>query len=314
MYPMAWRCFWMRHFWLELRKNKVLFLMILPTLLFFAVFAYFPMVGVYYAFTSYSFEGGLFGSEFIGLKNFEFLFESGVLWNLTKNTILYNLAFIFIGNILQLICAIFLSELPGKWFKKTTQSVMFLPFFVSFVLVGAFVFNLFSVNNGVVNTMLEQLGLPPYDFYLHTAPWKYIIVFFQVWKGLGYGTVIYLAAIMSISDEYHEAAKIDGANIFQRVRYIVLPMLVPTFILLILLALGGILKGQFDLFYQIIGNNGMLFESTDIIDTYVYRSLAVNFDIGMGTAAGLYQSVFGFILVVTVNAIIRKTREDYALF
>lgn len=304
----------MKSMFQELNRNKVLFLMIAPALLFFIVFSYVPMVGVYYAFTRFSFDGGLFGSEFIGMKNFEFLFNSGVLWNLTKNTVLYNIAFILISNILQLLCAIFLSELPGKLFKKTTQSVMFLPFFVSFVLVGAFVFNLFNSDNGVINTVLQQLGMQPYDFYVHTAPWKYIIVFFHVWKGLGYGTVIYLAAIMSISDEYHEAAKIDGANIFERVRHIIMPMLVPTFILLILLSLGGILKGQFDLFYQIIGNNGMLYNSTDIIDTYVYRSLAVNFDIGMGTAAGLYQSFFGFVLIITVNYIIRKVRSDYALF
>ncbi len=304
----------MASFFRELSRNKGMFLMIAPTLLFFIVFSYVPMVGVYYAFTRFSFDGGLFGSEFIGMENFEFLYKSGVLWNLTKNTVLYNLAFILIGNVLQLICAIFLSELPGKWFRKTTQSIMFLPFFVSFVLVGAFVFNLFNTNSGVVNTLLVQMGLPKYDFYLHTEPWKYIITFFAVWKGLGYGTVVYLAAIMGISDEYHEAAKIDGANIFQRVRYIIVPMLVPTFILLILLSLGGILKGQFDLFYQIIGNNGMLFDATDIIDTYVYRSLAVNFDIGMGTASGLYQSFFGFILVMSVNYIIKKFREDYALF
>ncbi|MBB6673554.1 ABC transporter permease [Cohnella nanjingensis] len=298
----------------EIRKNKVLVLMILPALLFFVLFSYAPMVGVYFAFTNFSFDGGLFKSPFVGMDNFKFLFESGTLWNLTKNTILYNIAFILIGNVLQVMSAVFLSELPGRWFKKTSQSIMFLPFFVSFVLVGAFVFNLFSTNNGLVNTLLEQLGMQPYDFYMHTAPWKYIIVFFSVWKGLGYGTVIYLAAIMSISDEYHEAAKIDGANIFQRIRFITIPMLVPTFILLILLSLGGILKGQFDLFYQIIGNNGMLFDSTDVIDTYVFRALAVNFDIGMGTAAGLYQSFFGLALVLTVNYIIRRTRDDYALF
>ncbi|WP_152396117.1 ABC transporter permease [Paenibacillus guangzhouensis] len=298
----------------ELRKNKMLFLMIALVLVFFVVFSYFPMVGVYYAFTNYNFDGGLFGSPFVGMQNFKFLYESGALLSLTKNTVLYNLAFIFIGNLLQLICAIFLSELASKWFKKTAQSIMFLPFFISFVLVGAFVFNLFNTETGVINALLRQFGLPSYDFYMNTEPWKYIIVFFNVWKGLGYGTVIYLAAIMSISDEYHEAAKIDGANIFHRIRYITIPMLIPTFILLILLSLGGILKGQFDLFYQIIGNNGMLYESTDIIDTYVYRSLAVNFDIGMGTAAGLYQSFFGFVLVMTVNWIIKKTREDYALF
>ncbi|TYP73970.1 ABC transporter permease [Paenibacillus methanolicus] len=297
----------------ELSRNKTMFLMIAPTLIFFIVFSYVPMVGIYYAFTKFDFEGGLFGSEFIGFENFRFLFESGLLWNLTKNTVLYNLAFLIIGNVMQLVCAIFLSQLPGKLFKKSAQSVMFLPYFLSWVLVGAFVFNLFS-DLGVVNTVLKQLGMQPYDFYIQTAPWKYIIVFFSVWKGLGYGTVIYLAAIMSISDELYEAARIDGANIFQQIRRITLPLLKPTFILLILFSLGGILKGQFDLFYQIIGSNGMLYDATDIIDTYVFRSLTVNFDIGMGTAAGLYQSFFGFILIMSVNTIIKKTREDYALF
>ncbi|MFE4713410.1 MULTISPECIES: sugar ABC transporter permease [Paenibacillus] len=297
----------------ELNRNKVLFLMVAPTLLFFIVFSYIPMVGVYYAFTKFDFDGGLFGSEFIGLKNFEFLFKSGILWDLTKNTVLYNLAFIILGNIMQIICAIFLAQLTSKWFKKTAQSLMFLPYFLSWVLVGAFVFNLFS-DLGVVNSVLTQLGLQTYDFYLQTAPWKYIIVFFNIWKGIGYGTVIYLAAIMSISEDYYEAAKIDGANIFQQIRRITLPLLMPTFILLIMFSLGGILKGQFDLFYQIIGNNGMLYEATDIIDTYVFRSLTINFDIGMGTAAGLYQSFFGFVLIMTVNYIIKKTHEEYALF
>ncbi|MFC3747970.1 ABC transporter permease [Paenibacillus sp. GCM10012306] len=297
----------------ELNRNKVLFLMVAPTLLFFIIFSYIPMVGVYYAFTKFDFDGGLFGSEFIGLKNFEFLFKSGILWDLTKNTVLYNLAFIILGNIMQIICAIFLAQLTSKWFKKTAQSLMFLPYFLSWVLVGAFVFNLFS-DLGVVNGVLTRLGLQTYDFYLQTAPWKYIIVFFNIWKGLGYGTVIYLAAIMSISEDYYEAAKIDGANIFQQIRRITLPLLMPTFILLIMFSLGGILKGQFDLFYQIIGNNGMLYEATDIIDTYVFRSLTINFDIGMGTAAGLYQSFFGFVLIMTVNYIIKKTHEEYALF
>ncbi|GAA0135088.1 sugar ABC transporter permease [Paenibacillus sp. YSY-4.3] len=302
-----------RSFLKELNKNRTLFLMIAPTLLFFIIFSYIPMIGVYYAFTNFDFEGGLFGSEFVGFKNFEFLYKSGILWNLTKNTVLYNLAFLIIGNIMQIVSAIFLAQLASKWFKKTAQSLMFLPYFLSWVLVGAFVFNMFS-DLGVVNTLLKQIGLQPYDFYLNSAPWKYIIVFFNVWKGIGYGTIIYLAAIMGISDELYEAAKIDGANIFQQIRSITLPLLKPTFILLILFSLGGILKGQFDLFYQIIGNNGLLYDATDIIDTFVFRSLTVNFDIGMGTAAGLYQSFFGFVLIMTVNYIIKKTREEYALF
>ncbi|MEK8132837.1 ABC transporter permease subunit [Paenibacillus filicis] len=300
--------------WAELSRNRIMFLMIAPAILFFIVFSYMPMIGIYLAFTKFSFDGGIFGSPFIGMENFKFLYQSGTLWNLTKNTVLFNVAFIFIGNFLQLICAIFLSQILNKYFKKITQSIMFLPFFISWVLVGAFVFNLFNSDTGVINTLLKQFGAQPYDFYLHTEPWKYIIVFFNVWKGLGYGTVIYLAAIMSISDEYYEAAEIDGANIFQQIRHITIPLLTPTFILLVIFSLGGILKGQFDLFYQIIGSNGLLYDATDIIDTYVYRALAVNFDIGMGSAAGLYQSFFGFLLVMTVNYIVKKVREEYALF
>lgn len=297
----------------ELNKNKILFLMILPTLLLFILFSYIPMVGVYYAFTSYDFNKGLFGSPFVGFKNFEFLLRSGNLYVITRNTILYNLVFIGLGSFLQILCAVILSEIPGKWFKKVTQSVLFLPYFISFVLIGAFAYNLFS-SIGVANSLLKQLGMQPYDFYLHAAPWKYVIVFFNIWKGLGYGTVIYLAVITGISTEYYEAARIDGANKFQQIRFITLPLLKPTFILLLLFSLGGILRGQFDLFYQIIGNNGMLFATTDIIDTYVYRSLMINFDIGMGTAAGLYQSFFGFLLVMTVNYLIKRNYKEYALF
>jgi putative aldouronate transport system permease protein len=298
----------------ELYRNKVLFLMISPVLLFFILFSYIPMVGIYFAFTKFSFDGGLFGSQFVGFENFKFLYQSGVLWNLTKNTVLYNLAFILLGNILQLVCAIFISQITSKIFKKTTQSMMFLPFFISWVLVGAFTYNLFNSDNGVFNTILHQLGMPTYDFYLETAPWKYIIVAFSIWKGLGYGTIIYLASIMAISEENYEAAKIDGANIFQQIRHITIPLLKPTFILLIIFSIGGILKGQFDLFYQIIGNNGMLFDATDIIDTYVFRSLTVSFDVGMGTAAGLYQSFFGFLLVMIVNYTVKKFNKEYALF
>jgi putative aldouronate transport system permease protein len=209
----------------ELYRNKVLFLMISPVLLFFILFSYIPMVGIYFAFTRFNFDGGLFGSQFVGFENFKFLYQSGVLWNLTKNTVLYNLAFILLGNILQLVCAIFISQITSKIFKKTTQSMMFLPFFISWVLVGAFAYNLFNSDNGVFNTILHQLGMQTYDFYLETAPWKYIIVAFSIWKGLGYGTIIYLASIMAISEENYEAAKIDGANIFQQIRHITIPLL-----------------------------------------------------------------------------------------
>lgn len=298
----------------ELNKNKILFLMISPCIFYKLLFSYLPMVGVYYAFTNFDFNGGLFGSRFVGLDNFKFLFKSGTLGLLVQHTVLYNLAFIFVGNFFEIICAIFLSEIKNIYYKKITQNAMFLPFFISMVLVGTFAYNLFNVDNGVINSILKHLGMEPYSFYSETAPWKYIIVFSQVWKGLGYGTIIYLAAIMNIGEEYFEAAKIDGAHIFQQIWHILLPMLKPTFIILILLRLGGIMRGQFDLFYQLIGNNGLLYNATDILDTYVYRSLTVNFDIGMGSAAGLFQSVFGFILIMIVNFIVKKIEPDYSLF
>ncbi len=303
-----------RGFLFELSKNWILFLMLLPTLIFFLINSYFPMVGIYYAFTKFDFAGGLFGSPFVGLKNFEFLYKSGTLVKLTINTMGYNVVFIILGNGIAVVCAILLSEVNSKFFKKLTQSIMFLPFFISFVILNVINYNMFNYDRGFVNSILKMFNLGPVDVLNTPWIWVLLIPIFYLWKTLGYAMVIYLAAISGISDDYYEAAKIDGANIFQRIWHITLPMLKPTFIILLLFALGSIMRGQFELFYQLVGNNGILFSTTDIIDTYVYRSLRVNFDIGMATAAGLYQSVFGFILIISVNFIIRKINEDYALF
>lgn len=298
----------------DLVRNRVLYLMLLPTLIFFLVFSYIPMVGIYYAFTRFDFNSTLFTAPFVGLDNFKFLWQSGTLIKLTLNTIGYNVAFIFLGHGFAIFIAIMLSELSGKWFKKITQSVMFLPYFVSFVILSVIVYNIFNYDNGFFNTMLTSFGFEKVDVYNKPWAWIFLIIFFYLWKNVGYNMVIYLAAITGISDEYYEAAKIDGANIFQRIWYITLPMLKSTFVVLLLFALGGIMKGQFDLFYQLIGNNGILYNTTDILDTYVYRSLKVTFDMGMATAAGLYQSMFGFVLIMTVNYIIRKINDEYALF
>jgi putative aldouronate transport system permease protein len=299
----------------ELNRNKILFLMLLPTLLYFIINNYFPMIGIYYAFVQFDFHASnLFQMPFVGLKNFEFLWKSGKLVELTVNTIGYNIAFIVLVNITAISVAVMLSEIRGKWFKKITQSVLFLPYFVSFVILSVIVFNLFNYDQGVLNTVLEKFGAEPINLYAMPKAWIPLIIFFFLWKNFGYSMVIYLAAITGISEEYYEAAKIDGANIFQRTWHITVPMLKTTFVILLLFALGGIMKGQFDLFYQMVGNNGLLFSTTDIIDTYVYRSLRVTFDMGMATAAGVYQSVFGFALIITVNTIIRKINKEYALF
>ncbi|MBB6635256.1 ABC transporter permease subunit [Cohnella thailandensis] len=298
----------------ELVKNRILFLMLLPALLFFLINNYAPMVGIYYAFVRFDFNRSLWNSEFIGLENFRFLWQSGILSKLTVNTLGYNLVFIISSNVLAIVCAVLLSEIQLKWFKKLTQSIMFLPYFVSFVILSVIVYNVFNYESGFLNTTLRSFGLGEADVYNTPWVWILLIPLFYLWKNIGYSMVIYLAAITGISDEYYEAAKIDGANIFQRARYITVPMLKSTFIVLLLFALGSIMKGQFDLFYQLVGNNGILYNTTDILDTYVYRSLKVTFDMGMASAAGLYQSLFGFVLIMVVNTIIRKINEDYALF
>ena len=288
--------------------------MIAPVLVYFIIFSYLPMVGVYNAFTNYNMEGGLFRSPFIGFKNFEFLFTSGILFKITKNTILYNLAFMFFGSFFEIMTAIMLTEIASKPFKKVSQSFMLLPHFISFVLVAVFAYNLLNVDNGIINTIRKDLGFEPYSFYSEPSAWKYILVFVDIWKGTGYGSIVYMAAIMGIGNEYYEAAKIDGATIFQQIWYITLPLIRPTFVLLFLFKIGKILNGNFGMFYQLVGNNGLLLDATDIIDTFVYRSLTANFDIGMGTAAGLYQSFFGFLLVMCSNYFVRKVNPDYALF
>ena len=288
--------------------------MLTPSIIYFIVFAYIPMCGIWLAFTKFDFRLGFFKSPFVGLSNFTYLFKSGIFTRLLKNTILYNLAFLLAGNVMQIICSVFLSELKNRRFVKLSQSLIFLPYFISYVLIGLFSYALFNVDNGVINTILRSMGLEEYNFYLKPEAWPFIIVAVQVWKGLGYGSVVYLSVISGIDQEIYESARIDGATKWQQITRITLPMIKPTFVLLVMFNLGSILKGQFQLFYQLIGNNGLLYNATDIIDTYVYRALTVNFDIGMGSAAGVFQSVFGCILVLTVNAIVKHYNEELALF
>lgn len=288
--------------------------MLTPSIIYFIVFAYIPMCGIWLAFTKFDFRLGFFKSPFVGLSNFTYLFKSGIFTRLLKNTILYNLAFLLAGNVMQIICSVFLSELKNRRFVKLSQSLIFLPYFISYVLIGLFSYALFNVDNGVINTILRSMGLEEYNFYLKPEAWPFIIVAVQVWKGLGYGSVVYLSVISGIDQEIYESARIDGATKWQQITKITLPMIKPTFVLLVMFNLGSILKGQFQLFYQLIGDNGLLYNATDIIDTYVYRALTVNFDIGMGSAAGVFQSVFGCILVLTVNAIVKHYNEELALF
>lgn len=301
-------------FWSDLKNYRVLLLMLAPAVAFFLLFAYIPMAGIIIAFKRYDYAGGIFGSVWNGLDNFRFFFESGDAWRVTRNTALYNIAFIVVNNALQIFAAIMLFEVGGKWFRKLTQSALFLPYFISWVVVGAIAYNLLNYDIGTVNAMLRGVGLEPIDIYNTPAYWPYILVLVAAWKSLGYGTVMYLAAITGIDTEMYEAAEIDGANIFQRIRKVTIPNLYPTIIILVLLAVGNIFRGDFGMFYNMVGNNGLLFSSTDVIDTFVFRSLITSNDIGMSAAAGVFQSVLGFTTIMTVNYAVRRYDKDRALF
>jgi putative aldouronate transport system permease protein len=304
-----------RRTWQRFKNNRTLLLMCMPAIIFFFIFAYIPMPGLYLAFVRYNYTLGIFKSAFVGLDNFKFLWLTGDLWRLTRNTILYNLAFILCGNILQVFVALLLNEIASRWFKKVSQTIMFLPHFISFVLVGLFAYNVLSYEFGVLNNVLRYFGLDPVKAYSTPSVWKYIIVATHLWKSTGYGSIIYFASIMSLNPEILEAAHIDGANAFQRIRYIIIPWLKPTFVILLLFSLGGIMRGNFQLFYNLVGSsNSVLFKSTDIIETFVFRSLMNNFNFSMGSAVSLYQSIFGFVTVMTANWIVRRIEPDYALF
>lgn len=300
-----------RRFW----NNKTLLLMCLPAILFFIVFAYLPMPGLYLAFIKYNYTDGIFKSPYVGFDNFKFLVMTGDLWRLTLNTVLYNLAFILLGNVLQIVVAVFLNEIRLKWFKKVSQTLMFLPHFISAVLIGLIAYNVLSYDYGLLNSILTSLGMEPVKTYSNAGIWPFIIILTYLWQSTGYGSIVYFAAIMGLDNEIIEASEIDGANAFQRIRYIVLPWLKPTFIILLLFSLGGILRGNFGLFFNLVGaNNTALYATTDIIETYVFRALMTNFNFSIGSAVSLYQSVFGFAVVLTANWLVKKLSPDNSLF
>ena len=302
-------------FWKQVYNSRVLLLMCLPAIIFFIVFNYCPLPGIRIAFTNYNFRDGIFGSPFVGLANLEFLVSSGELWMLTRNTILYNLVFIVVGNIFQIVIALMLNEIRCKMFKKVSQTLMFLPYFISAVLIGAIAFNILNFDTGALNALLRETGGDPIQIYSKAGLWPFIIIFCNMWQQTGYGSVVYFAAICGIDASMVEAAEVDGATSWQRIRYIILPSLKGTFIILLLFALGGIMKGNFGLFWNLTGGaNSQLFPTTDIIETFVYRTMTTQNNFATSSAVGLYQSIFGFILVMFSNWVVKRIDPDYALF
>lgn len=298
----------------ELSRNRTLYLMFVPVALFFIIFYYLPIGGIVLAFKDFNYRDGIFGSPWNGLANFQFFFKSGKAFTVTRNTALYNLLFLALYTGFSMFAAVLISEMRGRWFKRVTQTMMFLPYFISWVVASGLLYNFLNYEHGMVNRVLESLGAKPINAYVTPQYWYFILPAAYVWKWIGFGSVLYLAAITGIDPELFEAATIDGATEFQKIRRITVPLLRPTMVILILLGVGRIMRGEFDMFYQLIGNNGVLIDATDIIDTLVFRSLLGTQDFGMATAAGFYQSVLCFVIIVVVNRLTKAVESDYALF
>lgn len=298
-----------------LKKDRKFLIMCLPAIVFFFIFAYLPMPGIWVAFVRFDFVKGIFKSPFVGLDNLKFIALSGKLGMLVRNTVLYNLAFIATSTVMQILIALLFNELDSKVFRKYAQSFMILPNFISYVLVGALSFAIFNNSNGILKMLLTALGRTPVDVYQTAGAWPVILVLVNLWKGSGYGSIVYFAALMGMDKEMLEAAKVDGANTIQRIRYITLPTLRPTVIILLLLSIGGILRGNFDLFYNIVGSNNVLLQnSTDVLETFIFRAMVSNSNFSTAAAVSFVQSVFGLVVVLTTNAIVKKVEPDYALF
>lgn len=273
-----------------------------------------PLPGLVLAFKKYNAKKGIFGSANVGFKNFKYLFATKDAFVITRNTILYNVVFIIVNTVLAVFVAILLAEMTSK-LKKTYQIIILLPFMISMVIVSYLVFGFLSNDNGFLNnTILKALGKEPVQWYMQKQYWPFILVFVNAWKVIGYNCIIYLSTILGIDRSIYESASIDGAGKWTQIAKITIPLLKPTIIMMTLLAVGRIFYSDFGLFYQVPQNQGALFSVTNTIDTYVYRGLLELGDMSMASAAGLYQSVVGFICILAANLIVRKLDPESALF
>lgn len=291
----------------------------LPTFIWFVLFAYLPMAGVLLAFKDFrntpnGFWDSFMTSKWVGLKNFEFLFASDEAWIAIKNTILYNIIFIVLGIVVPVCLALLLNELLQKKLGKFFQTVMFFPHFLSWVVVSYLVFAFLSADKGYANYMLTNMGMDSVSWYSEVKAWPLIIIFMNTWKTMGYGAVVYLASIVGIDKTFYEAALIDGANKWQQIKYITLPLLKPIMTIMFIMAVGKIFNADFGLFYQLPRDAGALYAATNVIDTYVYRALMGMGDVGMSSAAALFQSTIGCITILTANWVVKKVDNDNAMF
>ena len=304
----------------EKKKNVLkeywpLYLMMLPALLYLLINNYIPMAGMVIAFKKLNFAKGIWASPWAGLDNFKFLFSSKDAWIITRNTLLYNVAFILVNMVVGIAIANLITEVRNTKLKKVYQSAILLPFLMSMVILSYIVYALLSAENGLVNnSILPLFHMDPIQWYQKPKYWPAILIIANCWKGVGYGCLIYIASLIGIDPSFYEAARLDGASKWQEITKITLPSLVPTIITLLLLSIGRIFYSDFGLFYQVPMNSGVLVSTTNVIDTYVYRALIEQGNISMSSAAGVYQSLVGFCVVMLSNWIVRKVDKDQALF
>ena len=300
--------------WEKFKDNGELLSLTIPGTLWFILFAYLPMFGILIAFKEWRIHGGFFESfiksEWIGFKNFEFLFSSSDAWVITRNTVLYNIVFIVLGIVLPVTLAILLKELLNKKLSKFYQSAMFLPYFLSWVIVSYCLYTFLSPSKGLVNGILEMFGQDGISWYTEAKYWPFIIIFMSQWKGIGYGTVVYLASICGMDKSLYEAAMIDGASKWQQVKFITLPLLKPVMIIMFITSVGGMFRSDFGLFYQLPKNTGALYPVTNVIDTYVYRYGVKSQRFSYATAVGLFKSVVNIMMLFVANQISRRLTES----
>ena len=291
-----------------------LFTMALPIIIALIIFCYLPMFGIVIAFKDFKINKGILGSSWVGLKNFAFFFQSTDCWRVVRNTLLYNTAFIILNTFFSVSFAIALSNMRKKGLLKFYQSAMFLPYFLSWVIVSFMALAFLNYNNGIFNSVIEKMGGDPVSWYNTPKYWPFILIFFNVWKGAGYNSLIYYSSIIGIDSSIYESAEIDGCTALKKIYYITLPLLRPVMITLILLSIGNIFRADFGLFYQLPLNSGTLINVTDVVDTYIYRTFRVTGNAGISSAVGLCQSVIGLILVSLSNTVANKIEEGSGIF
>lgn len=296
------------------RRDLILTLMSSPAIILLVIFNYIPMFGLVLAFKDYRFDKGFLGSEWVGWDNFKFFFESNDAWIVLRNTLLLNMLFIAATLVMAVVTALIINEVRSRHMVKAAQTVMFFPYFMSWVVVGFLLYAFLQQDYGIINTLLGKLGLEKVSWYTQASYWPVILVISFVWKNMGYNSVIYYSSIIGFDASYYEAAEIDGATRLQMTTRITLPLLQPVVIVMLILQIGRIMYADFGLFYQLTRNQGALYATTDVLDTYVFRALRVTGDVGIGTAVGAFQAVVGMLLILGTNAIVRRIDEDSALF